>query len=67
MNSFKGRRLPLNELSERVGAALAAETCARGHPKAMQDEMICQLVKGTVGWDDEYLTNYRAGASARPR
>ncbi len=47
-----------------VLASVAAElgsTCAltAGRPGSWKADLVQQLVKGTVGWDDEYLDTYK--------
>jgi len=54
----------------RVNVSTNSLTVARNRnlPRALQRGMLgvdeaAQLVKGTVGWDDECLADYRAGES----
>ena len=35
-----------------------------GRPGSWEADLVQQLVSGTVGWDDEYLSDYRRGTTA---
>lgn len=48
----------------RVLAAVAAdlgstEALTAGRPGSWEADLIRQLVKGTIGWDDDYLADYK--------
>jgi hypothetical protein len=47
-----------------IAAAELGSTAAltAGRPGSWEADLVQQLVRGTVGWDDDYLANY-----ARPR
>jgi len=38
-----------------------------GRPGSWEADLVQRLVCGTVGWDDEYLSDYRKGATTDAR
>ncbi len=47
-----------------VAAGLgSSDALIQGRPGSWEASLVDQLVKGTVGWDDECLADYRAGES----
>lgn len=49
-----------------TAAAEVGSTAAlvAGRPGSWEADLVQRLVCGTVGWDDEYLSDYRRGTSA---
>lgn len=37
----------------------SSDALTTGRPGSWEAELVQQLTKGTVGWDDEYLADYR--------
>lgn len=49
-----------------VAAALGnSDALTSGRPGSWEASLVDQLVKGTVGYEDEYLSEYRAGEGAQ--
>lgn len=46
-----------------VAAELGStDALTAGRPGSWEAGLVQQLVKGTVGWDDDYLANYRSAS-----
>jgi hypothetical protein len=46
----------LAEVAAELGSS---DTLIAGRPGSREAELVQQLTKGTVGWDDEYLADHR--------
>ena len=54
------RRLPLADVLAQVAARKgSSDALTAGRPGSWEANLVDQLIKGTVGHDDEYLPDYR--------
>lgn len=43
----------------------SSDALVAGRPGSWEADLVRRLVKGTVGWDDEYLSDYQAHGGSR--
>ena len=49
-------------LSSAAAELGASDSLIAGRPGSWEADLVRQLVKGTVGWDDDYLADYKEQA-----